>query len=110
MKSVYALIPAALLAGTVLSAPVEAKRADDPAVHAERFSAKHKDLKNKLVKKAGKLPRVGEIKSRKTKSVARLRKGKSEPIKTASVRPRKVKLTDLKTSKSIAVAAASQLD
>ena len=46
MKSVYALIPAALLAGTVLSASVEAKRVEDPSVHAERSEREAKILQD----------------------------------------------------------------
>src|SRR5262245_37751352 len=42
MRSTYALIPAALLAGTVLSASPEtkAKRLDDPGAHAQWWNAR----------------------------------------------------------------------
>jgi len=48
MRSVYALIPAALLAGTVVSAPAEAKssRIEDPAAHTRLWNAKQKYFKS----------------------------------------------------------------
>jgi soluble lytic murein transglycosylase-like protein len=44
MKSVYALIPAALLAGTILTAPAHA-RIEDPDIHAQRVSAQKEHFK-----------------------------------------------------------------
>ena len=91
MKSVYALIPAALLAGTVLSAPVEAKRTEDPSVHAERLSTTQKYFKTRLAKKPVRINRVGEVRTRKAKTgtVSEARKIVSEPRKTASLKPHK---------------------
>jgi soluble lytic murein transglycosylase-like protein len=113
MKSVYALIPAALLAGTVLSAPVEAKRTEDPTVHAERLSSKQKYFKTRLAKKPAKTNQAGELKARRTKPVGEIgktagetRKTVSETRKTASLKPRKLKLATAKKRKSITVAVA----
>lgn len=113
MKSVYALIPAALLAGTVLSAPVEAKRTEDPTVHAERLSSKQKYFKTRLAKKPDKTARAGEIKARKTKYVGDIGKAASETRKTVnetrrteSLKPRKLKLATGKKRKPATVAAA----
>jgi soluble lytic murein transglycosylase-like protein len=94
MKSVYALIPAALLAGTILSGPVEAKRSDDPTVHAERVSAKKKYFKSAVARKPGKVKKTAGLKLRKTaasksKTASRKRKIVSETSKTASVKPLK---------------------
>jgi len=106
MKSVYALIPAALLAGTVLSAPVDAKRMEDPSVHAERFDATQRYFKTKVVKKASKTVRVGNIGTHRTKRVADnpLR----EARKTASAKARKLRLATVKKDKSLTVAVAKQ--
>jgi soluble lytic murein transglycosylase-like protein len=108
MKSVYALIPAALLAGTVLSAPVEAKRAEVPGVHAERLSARQKYFKPRIAKKSGKITKVGETKARKTKRLANTSNAVSEPRKTANPMPRKLKLAISKKRKSIFVARPKQ--
>jgi hypothetical protein len=108
MKSVYALIPAALLAGTVLSAPVEARRMEDPSVHAERLSATQEYFKTKVVKKPGKNIRAGEIKTRKTKRVAG--NPLKETRKAASLKARKLKLTVIKKRKSTVVAEKKQIE
>ncbi len=127
MKSVYALIPAALLAGTVLSAPVEAKRTEDPSVHAERLSSKQKYFKTMAAKKPGKINRVGEVRTRKAKTgtVSEVRKAASEPRKAAaSLKPRKVaagrkrklstvaalKQVETKTHRPVTVVAPKQLE
>ena len=49
MRSVYALIPAALLAGTVLCASHEAKasRVEDADAHTQRWNARHENLKSR---------------------------------------------------------------
>ena len=49
MRSAYALIPAALLAGTVVSASAEAKssRVEDPAAHTQLWNAKQKYFKSR---------------------------------------------------------------
>jgi soluble lytic murein transglycosylase-like protein len=93
MKSVYALIPAALLAGTVLSAPVEAKRTEDPTVQAERVSAKKKLFKSTAAKTPAKVKKVAGLKTRKavsnkSKTASRKRKVVSETHKTASLKPK----------------------
>jgi soluble lytic murein transglycosylase-like protein len=96
MKSVYALIPAALLAGTVLSAPVEAKRTEDPTVYAERVSAKKKLFKSTAAKTPAKVKKkVAGLKTRKavsnkSKTASRKRKVASETHKTASLKPHKL--------------------
>ena len=82
MRSVYALLPAALLAGTVLAAPVEAKRADDPGVHVQRVSAQKKHFKTAGMKKPGKIRKAASLKTRKV-AQARTRKvaaGKTRKI------------------------------
>jgi soluble lytic murein transglycosylase-like protein len=106
MKSVYALIPAALLAGTVLSAPVEAKRMEDPSVHAERLEATQKYFKNKAAKRPDKTIRVGSIERRKAERVAD--NPLSEARKTASAKGRKLKLAAVKKHRPLTVAAAKQ--
>jgi soluble lytic murein transglycosylase-like protein len=110
MKSVYALIPAALLAGTFLSAPVQAKGTEDPTVHAERFSAKQKYLKSKLAKRPGKIARVAEVKTRKTKRVGDMRKIKSEMPKTANLKSRKLKFANVRIRKPLVVAVPKQAE
>src|SRR5687768_14608331 len=101
MKSVYALIPAALLAGTVLSAPVEAKRTEDPTVQAERVSAKKKLFKSTAAKTPAKVKKVAGLKTRKavsnkSKTASRKRKVVSETHKTASLKPKTRKTASLK--------------
>ena len=58
MRSVYALIPAALLAGTVASASAEAKtsRVEDAEAHRQSWNAKHKYYKSNTKLKAAKKP------------------------------------------------------
>lgn len=127
MRSVYALIPAALLAGTVLSAPVEAKRTEDPSVHAERLSSKQKYFKTMAAKKPGKISKVGEVKTRKAKAgkAGEVREAAGEPRKAAaSLKPRKVaaskkrkpgtvaalKQAEARTHRPVTVAAPKQLE
>src|SRR5262245_28502639 len=110
MKSVYALIPAALLAGTVLSVPVEAKRAEVPGVHAERLSAKQKYFKPKVAKRPGKITEVVATKAHRTKRVASMRKAVSETGKTANLKPRNLKLAINKKRASISVAEPKQAE
>jgi soluble lytic murein transglycosylase-like protein len=90
MRSVYALIPAALVAGTVLSVSAEAKRVDDPDVHARRVIAQHEYYKarSKRVTRAAftrKTVRTTNALSRKSKTVA-----SAKPRKLASVRKHKI--------------------
>ena len=99
MKSVYALIPAALLAGTVLSASVEARGLEDPTVHSEHLSSKQKYFKTVAAKKPVKIKMVRSSKARKLVSDA------ERPIsRTAKSR----KIAAAKTRKHIAVAVPKQ--
>jgi soluble lytic murein transglycosylase-like protein len=102
MRSVYALLPAALLAGTVLAAPAEAKGTEDPGVHAERVSAQKKFFKIARVKKSGKIRKVASLKTRK---VATVRGAKVTSAKTPKI-PR-VKVASAKTAKMARVKVAS---
>src|SRR5262249_43802126 len=85
-------IPAALLAGTVLSAPVEAKRMEDPSVHAERLDATQRYFKTKVAKRPSKTIGVGDTERRRT----------------ASSKTRKLRLATAKRHKSLTVAAAKR--
>jgi soluble lytic murein transglycosylase-like protein len=97
MRSVYALIPAALLAGTILGAPAEAKRAEDPGVHAERISAHKKYYKIAGVKNPGKIRKVA---SRKTRKVASAKTRKVASVKAPKMASTKtVKIANAKTGK-----------
>lgn len=95
MRSVYALLPAALLAGTVLAAPAEAKGAEDPGVHAERVSAQKKYFEAARVKKSGKIRKVASLKTRKR--VATVKAAKLARAKTPKIA--RVKVANAKTSK-----------
>src|SRR5262249_41767109 len=97
MKSVYALIPAALLAGTVHSAPVEEKRMEDPSVHADRLDATHKYFKTKVAKKPGNIIRIGDAKPHRTRHIA-------DAARTTGAKFHRYKLAGLKKRKSIVVA------
>jgi len=105
MRSVYALIPAALLAGTILGSPAEARKADDPGLHAQRVSAQKKYFKLVGVKNPGKIRKVASLKTRKVASAktrklasAKTRKvAIAEPREVASAEPRKV--ASIKTRK-----------
>jgi len=94
MRCVYALLPAALLAGTVLAAPAEAKGTEDPGVHAERVSAQKKYFKIAGVKKSGKIRKVASLKTRK---VATVRGAKVASAKTPKIA--RVKVASAKTAK-----------
>ena len=102
MRSVYALLPAALLAGTVLAAPAEAKGTEDPGVHAERVSAQKKYFKIAGVKKSGKIRKVASLKTRK---VATVRAAKVSSAKTAKIA--RVKVASAKTAKMARLKVAS---
>jgi soluble lytic murein transglycosylase-like protein len=97
MRSVYALIPAALLAGTVLSAPTEAKRPEDPTTHAERVSAQKEYFKTTTAAKKPGESREAQSLKRKTRKTA----ASTKTRKTASTKTRKTAST--KTRKSISV-------
>lgn len=74
MKSVFALIPAAFLAGTVLAAPAYANKSGDPGAHAERVSAQKKHFKSLATKKPGKVRKAATLKSRKKVAAKTARK------------------------------------
>jgi soluble lytic murein transglycosylase-like protein len=103
MRSVYALLPAALLAGTVLAAPAEAKREEDPTVHAERVSAQKKYFKLAEVKKSGKIRKVASLKTRK---VATVKAAKVASAKTAKIARGKVASTKTPEIARVEVARA----
>ena len=104
MRSVYALLPAALLAGTVLAAPAEAKGTEDPGVHAERVSAQKKYFKIAGVKKSGKIRKVAGLKTRK---VATIKAAKVASAKTPKIA--RVKVASAKTSRIAASAKSSRM-
>lgn len=100
MRSVYALIPAALLAGTVLSASAEARKTEDPTSHAERVSAKKKYFKTTTAKKPGKL-REAESVGRKTRKTASAKTRKIASAKTRKIASAKTRKTaSVKTYKT----------
>jgi soluble lytic murein transglycosylase-like protein len=74
MKSVFALIPAAFLAGTVLAAPAYANKSGDPGAHAERVSAQKKHFKSLTAKKPGKRAKAATLKTRKKVAAKTARK------------------------------------
>ncbi|HTN96251.1 MAG TPA: lytic transglycosylase domain-containing protein [Nordella sp.] len=87
MRSVFALIPAALLAGTVLAAPAYANKSGDPGAHAERVSAQKKHFKSAVAKKPGKSRKSASLKTRKsagakTRKVAAAKTRKVAAVKT----------------------------
>src|ERR1700741_3821403 len=57
MTSVYALIPAALLAGTILASPAHA-RVEDPDIHAQRVSAQKETFRAAKARTAGTFTRT----------------------------------------------------
>ena len=79
MRSVFALIPAAFLAGTVLAAPAHARKSEDPNSHAERVSAQKKNFKSATAKKAGKVRKSTNLKTRKAASAKTRKTAKSTP-------------------------------
>ena len=74
MRSVYALIPAAFLAGTVLAAPAHANKSGDPGAHTERVSAQKKHFKSATAKKPGKRAKTVKLKTRKKVAAKTARK------------------------------------
>jgi soluble lytic murein transglycosylase-like protein len=98
MRSVYALIPAALLAGTVLAAPANASNKEDPGTHSERVSAQKKHFKKTAgVKKSGQTRKVASVKKRK---LAKTKLAKAKTRKFAAAKT-------LKTSNKPKFAATS---
>ena len=102
MRSVYALLPAALLAGTVLAAPAEAKGTEDPGVHAERVEAQKKYFKVAELKKSGKIRKIASLKTRRVATVKAAKVASAKTPKTAHV-----KIASAKTSKIARVKMAS---
>ena len=102
MRSVYALLPAALLAGTVLAAPAEAKGTEDPGVHAERVEAQKKYFKIAELKKSGKIRKIASLKTRRVATVKAAKVASAKTPKTAHV-----KIANAKTSKMARVKMAS---
>ncbi|TMJ43893.1 MAG: lytic transglycosylase domain-containing protein [Alphaproteobacteria bacterium] len=102
MRSVYALLPAALLAGTVLAAPAEAKGTEDPGVHAERVEAQKKYFKIAELKKSGKIRKIASLKTRRVATVKAAKVASAKTPKTAHV-----KIASAKTSKIARVKMAS---
>src|SRR5262245_51163840 len=74
MTSVYALIPAALLAGTILASPAHA-RVEDPDIHAQRVSAQKQTFKFAKAKTPGTFSRTA---IRKRYLVVKARTAKAE--------------------------------
>lgn len=83
MRSVYALIPAALLAGTILGAPAEAK-VEDPSAHAQRVSAQKKHFRTATIKKPGKVAKAAGLKT-KTRKLAKAKSRKVAAGKISKV-------------------------
>lgn len=83
MKSVFALIPAAFLAGTVLTAPAYANKSGDPGAHAERLSAQKKHFKALTAKKPGKFRKAATLKTRKKVAAKTARKSAAKAPKFA---------------------------
>ena len=109
MKAIYALIPAALLAGTVLSGPVEARGMEDPSAHAWRVISKQDYFKVMNAKRLAKINRVGSLKAHKKAAAAG--KATKKVLKKVGLKPRK-KLAKLavadKKRKPVSVAASKQ--
>lgn len=122
MRTVYALIPAALLAGTVLSASADAKsrRVEQYEVQAHRVLAQSKFVKTNVA--SMKMKRSAKMLSRKTgklagatsRKLAAVKKRDSSPatmtvepgLKIANTKPRK--LAGLKKSKLARLAPAKK--
>jgi hypothetical protein len=83
MKSVFALIPAAFLAGAVLAAPAYANKSGDPGAHAERVSAQKKHFKSLTAKKPGKRAKTATLKVRKKVAAKSARKSATKTPKFA---------------------------
>ncbi|WP_119392816.1 transglycosylase SLT domain-containing protein [Taklimakanibacter lacteus] len=88
MKSIHALMPAALLAVAVVSGPAEAKRTMDPGTHARRMISKISKLDYFTVMNAKRLIKVRKAGSPKTKKKA-AGKATKEIRKTANRKLRK---------------------
>src|SRR5437762_14029374 len=114
MRSVYALLPAALLAGTVLAAPAEAKGTEDPGVHAERDEAQKTYFKIAELKKSGKIRKIASLKTRRVATVKAAKVASAKTPKTAHVianaktsKMARVKMASAKTSKMARIKVAS---
>jgi len=91
MRSIYGLIPAALLAGTFLVAPAYASNKEDPGTHAERVSAQKKHFKKVAgVKKSGsKIHKLASLKKRKLASTKTRKLAAAKTIKLAKVKKKR---------------------
>ena len=110
MRSVYALIPAALLAGTVLAAPAQASNMEDPGTHSERVGAQKKLFKKTAgVKKSGHTRKVASLKKRKLAKV-KLAKAKTRKFAAAKLRKtsNKPKFATTSLTKTVKVKAPEQ--
>ncbi len=66
MRSIYAVIPAALVAGTVLAAPAHANNREDPEVHAQRVNAEKEAFRERAqMKTQGGTAKVASLKKLK---------------------------------------------
>lgn len=83
MKAIYALIPAALLAGTILSGPVEARGTAD----AWRSVSKLDYYTVMSAKRVDKINKVGNLKARKKAAAAG--KATKKVLKKVDLKPRK---------------------
>jgi soluble lytic murein transglycosylase-like protein len=106
MKAIYALIPAALLVGTVLSGPVEARGTAD----AWRSISKQDYFTVMSAKKVGKVNKVGNLKARKKAATAS--KSTKNILKKTTLKPSKkpAKFSMAGKKPKIASVVASKLD
>jgi hypothetical protein len=87
MTAIYALILAALLAGTVLSGPVEARGTADLSAHAWSAISKQDYFTVMNAKKLGKIKRAGVLKAHKKAAAAG--KATKKILKKVGLTPRK---------------------
>jgi hypothetical protein len=107
MKAIYALIPAALLAGTVLSGPVEARGTAD----AWRSVSKQDYFTVMSAKRVSQVNKVGNLKARKKAAAAG--KATKKILKKAglkpSKRPAKLAVTGKKSKTAAVVSKADEI-
>ncbi|WP_119271737.1 lytic transglycosylase domain-containing protein [Taklimakanibacter deserti] len=87
MTAIHALLLAALLAGTVLSGPAEARGTADPSAHAWRAISKQDYFTVMNAKKLGKIKKVGILKAHKKAAAAG--KATKKILKKVGLTPRK---------------------
>jgi soluble lytic murein transglycosylase-like protein len=102
MKSVFALMPAAIVAGALISVPAEAKCEDNSACVAQRIETRAKAAKASSAKaKAGSL-RASAAKPRPAKAstarTAKARPAKAQPAKAQSAKAKSEKAKSVRTS------------